>query len=87
MEGENCLLVGESWNLKGRLLELANAINGSDGLILVYELCDEEARILRRDELTREFIPQPEPSSGPAPKRLPGISLSDANHRINGRTG
>jgi hypothetical protein len=92
MEGENCLLVGETWNLKGKLLELANAINGSEGLTLVFELCDEDSsRVLRRQELTRELIPDLEPPLDShdelVPKRLPGISFSDGIRRLNGKTG
>ena len=36
--GDQCVLVGSTWNLKAHLLELITAINGTDELSVKYEL-------------------------------------------------
>ncbi len=73
-DGDICLLVGESWNLKGRLLELMNILQDIGEFQVNYELCLDEERLARKDHLATEL----RGSSGTVdlPSRdLPGISF------------
>jgi len=55
LDGETCVFVGESWNLRARLLELANVVaNGS--LTAVYELCPDDTRDERKRVLSDELV-------------------------------
>ena len=73
-EQQTCLLVGASWNLKARLLELAN-VTTSEQLSVTYELCPDRECPGRRTELDSELRPRPT-TSLPA-KKLPGLTLGD----------
>ena len=46
-----CLLVGEAWNLKARLLELMNVIKELGEFHVIYELCPDEDRMARKENL------------------------------------
>jgi hypothetical protein len=72
IEGEVCLYVGDTWNLRGRLLELANVVENQEGLSVVWERCPESECTDRRLTLEKELntAPVDEPL-----KRLPGIHL------------
>jgi|SRR4051794_9887325 len=53
--GEQCVLVGNTWNLKARLLELITGISGTDQLSVKYELLPEETAADRAAALNREL--------------------------------
>lgn len=71
-DGDCCIFLGESWNLKGRLLELANVLANIDHLTITFELCPEADRIARRDALASKLLNEPSPSL----PSLPGLTLS-----------
>jgi len=74
-DGE-CLLIGDSWNLRGRLLELAGALTDyPKPLMLVIEPCAEEERSERRQVLHRELIREPEGFDGLTRRSGAGISF------------
>ena len=57
LDGDDCLHVGESWNLRGRLLDLAGALSDSTmSLTLVFELCPDEERKHRQQALEAELV-------------------------------
>jgi hypothetical protein len=58
MDGETCLLVGDSWNLRARLLELANALTSDDSqsITITFEYCDDDALTYRRQELEQQLL-------------------------------
>ena len=71
-EGEVYLYVGESWNLRARLLELANVVTQPDGLAIVWERCPEADCAGRRSDLEQELTPE---AFDEPVERLPGIHL------------
>ena len=73
-DGEICLLVGEAWNLKARLLELMNVLQDVGEFRVVYELCPEEERAGRKEKLAGILLRTPPPSDLKA-RELPGISF------------
>jgi hypothetical protein len=74
-DGE-CLLIGETWNLRGRLLELAVALSDyPKPLMLVIETCAEEECSERQQVLHRELIREPEGFDGIARRSGAGISF------------
>ena len=75
VEGDCCIFVGESWNLKARLLELAAALSDISHLTITYELCKDEDRIERKNTLVAELVG--DRSEKPvALMGVPGISFS-----------
>lgn len=81
IDGDRCLLVSSTWNLKGRLLELLNSTAGLEPLDLVFELLPEAQHTGRVQELTAVLMPaepQLHPSGHP---QLPGLHLSGAKAR------
>jgi hypothetical protein len=76
MDGESCLLVGESWNLKARLLELINVVSGEQELTVTWECCDDHEREPRRLQLSADLIPADDRDST-SNRPLPGIQLRD----------
>jgi len=58
-----CVLVGESWNLKARLLELINTLHSPETLMVKYELCTEDQRMRRREVLQKELLSATPPST------------------------
>lgn len=72
-DGEICLLVGEAWNLKARLLELVNVLQDAGEFELTYELCSEEERIQRKEKLAGILLVAN--SSLTLARELPGISF------------
>ena len=56
MDGDSCIFVGEAWNLKARLLELAAVVSDSSHLKVVFELCDEDERLDRKRILASELV-------------------------------
>jgi hypothetical protein len=56
LDGDCCMHVGDSWNLKARLLEVANVIADSGRLTVMYELCPEDQLALRRSVLSAELL-------------------------------
>jgi hypothetical protein len=74
MDNDTCLLVGEAWNLKARLLELMNILQDILALQLVYELCCEEERLARKEILASELL-RSQPDVELPTRGLPGISF------------
>lgn len=79
MDGESCLLVSESWNLKARLLELINVLSGEESLTVTWECCDDQDREMRRRQITDDLARREDGAGNPRP--LPGIPLRDFLHR------
>lgn len=73
-DGNCCIFVGETWNLKARLLELANVLTDSGTLTVTYELCSEEQRTARKQALTSELLERPE-SAPPEQQGFSGLLL------------
>ena len=73
LDGEACLLVGEAWNLKARLLELMNVLQDAGHFSVMYELCGEEERSVRKQTLASALIKKA-PAAEIA-RELPGISF------------
>lgn len=71
LENGVCLYVGDTWNLRGRLLELANLISDQEALTIVWEKCPESQCGGRRLTLENELLSEPELIS----QRFPGIQL------------
>jgi hypothetical protein len=74
LDKEACLLVGEAWNLKARLLELINILQDVGDFSVIYEVCGEEERLDRKETLAASLIrksPPPEIRT----RELPGISF------------
>jgi len=78
--GEQCILVGSTWNLKAYLLELITGINGSEELSVKYELLPEEMAADRSAALNRELM-APDNSATPANDkgRREGITFWDTS--------
>jgi hypothetical protein len=51
-EGTDCLLLGNSWNLRGRFLELTNGLDLLEDLTATFELCPEWECEARLEELS-----------------------------------
>ena len=56
LDGDSCVYVGESWNLKARLLELATNVSTTATLTLVYETCTEADLAARQKSLAEELV-------------------------------
>ena len=72
-DGDSCLLVGEAWNLKARLLELMNVLQDVGEFSLVSELCGEEERLARKEMLASALLTSRAPAR--LARELPGISF------------
>ena len=72
VEADICLYVSDTWNLRARLLELANVVADPAGLSVVWEQCPESECASRRLSLEQEIMKE---SPEQAAKRLPGIHL------------
>jgi hypothetical protein len=74
MDADSCLLVGEAWNLKARLLDLINVVRDADDFHVIYELCPEEERVLRKGAVASSLLTTrlPEETRG---RELQGISF------------
>jgi hypothetical protein len=79
MDGESCLLIGESWNLKARLLDLANLLDGQTQLSIRFETCPDEERERRKSAVMSEMQLSSEVHR--AERVLPGLSLRDEFRR------
>lgn len=79
-DAEVCVFVGESWNLKARLLELASVLTEIGHLTVRYELCAEEIRAARTADLRAELMPEVEARSV-TPPALPGLSFQSRSTR------
>jgi len=73
-DGTSYLLVGESWNLRARLLDLANALEGPTELHIDFELCPEDQRETRKNSLSLEYLADSDPAVVSA---LPGLHLRE----------
>lgn len=76
MDANSCVFVGESWNLRARLLELANALSEAHDLSIVYEICGDDERFSRKAAILAELIPDNPPPALPV-RDLPGLYLFD----------
>ena len=76
MDGGDCLLVSESWNLKARLLDLINVLNGEENLTVTWETCADQDRDLRRRQLAGDLM-QPSQDGEASVRQLPGLQLRD----------
>lgn len=74
MDADVCLLVGEAWNLKARLLELMNVIKEVGEFRVIYELCPDEERVTRKETLAATLLRNPPPVEIRG-RELPGISF------------
>jgi hypothetical protein len=74
IDGERCIFVGESWNLKARLLGLAAALPEVSHLRIRYEICPDDIRVERKNELVVELI-RAYPEQPVTMMALPGISF------------
>jgi hypothetical protein len=55
--GDRYLCLGDSWNLKAKLMEVANIVDDRpEPLSVVFETCEENERFQLRESLTSEFI-------------------------------
>ena len=72
MDGDACLLVAESWNLKGRLLELANVLEGFEDLHIIYDLCAEEERADLKAKVSGVLMSE---TASPLGRRIPGLTI------------
>ena len=73
-DGDVCLLVGEGWNLKARLLELVNLLQDVGEFRVIYELCSDDERVVRKESLARLLLRSAPRIELPA-RQLPGISF------------
>lgn len=84
--GELCVHVGETWNLKARLLELINSVSGEDDLSVRYEVCTESEAAQRSAQLKRELA-----TAGshvpPATHSLSGISFWTGDSSVPSDSG
>lgn len=71
---QRCLFVGESWNLKARLLDLANSLSGINELEIIYETCSDEERGARKTTLCAELAPE-QHTRDTTSQNLPGLSF------------
>lgn len=70
-DGQCCVFVGEAWNLKARLLELASVLVEFSYLSITFELCPEAYRADRKKELTAALLnPDEAQFTG---SRIPGL--------------
>ena len=60
MDGGDCLLVSDSWNLKARLLDLINALSGEENLTVTWEICAEAECEERVRYLTQTLMRSPQ---------------------------
>jgi excinuclease UvrABC nuclease subunit len=74
MDHEACLLVGEAWNLKARLLELMSVIKELGEFHVIYELCSDEERVARKENLSSALL-RTSASMEIHDRELPGISF------------
>jgi excinuclease UvrABC nuclease subunit len=74
MDADVCLLVGEAWNLKARLLELMNAVREASEIYVVYELCPDEERLSRKNFIAASLL-KTTPRKEIRDQKLPGISF------------
>lgn len=72
VDGDVCIYVGHSWNLRGRLLDLANAVIPREGLTVTWERCPESECLARHQSLEQELMTE---LAGEPLDRLPGIHL------------
>jgi hypothetical protein len=73
-DGGCCIFVGESWNLRARLLELASVLSDVEHLTIAYELCPEDELADRKNAVARELLGE-QPQHSVPPNSLPGISF------------
>jgi hypothetical protein len=72
MERDVCVYIGSSWNLRGRLLELANLVAEPEGLSIIWVPCPESESAARCQALELELLTEPDNN---AIERFPGIHL------------
>ena len=78
MDADVCLLVGEAWNLKARLLELMNVIKEVGEFRVIYELCPDEDRMARKENLASTLL-RTSRSVEIHDRELPGISFRNSS--------
>ena len=78
MDGGDCLLVSDSWNLKARLLDLINVLSGEENLTVTWEVCAEAECEERVQYLTQILMRSPQDGNSTVPSRqLPGLQLRE----------
>jgi thymidine kinase len=80
IDGDNCVFVGESWNLKARLLELAGVLSDVEHLKIMCEVCPDEDRSERKIALARELGSESPEESVPL-MHAPGLLYSTTANR------
>jgi hypothetical protein len=73
-DGDTCLLVGEAWNMKARLLELMNILQEMGEFQVTFELCPEDTRVARKEEVAATLLQTARCMEVPV-RDLPGISF------------
>src|SRR4051794_24012448 len=74
MNRDACLLIGEAWNLKARLLELMNVVKELGEFHVIFELCPDEERIARKETLVSTLMQTSRPVEI-SDRESPGISF------------
>src|SRR3712207_284018 len=74
LDDKVCLLVGEAWNLKARLLELMNVLQDIGEFSVTYELCPEDERITRKEAIGLALL-RTAPPVEIRSRELPGITF------------
>jgi hypothetical protein len=69
-DGDLCVFVGESWNLKARLLALVNVLAEAANYTVVYETCSDQDRFQRHTSLSAEFLTPSSAASDPISNTL-----------------
>ena len=77
MDGGDCLLVSDSWNLKARLMDLINVLNGEENLTVCWETCSDQDREARRRQVAGDLLQATDEDSAIAARQLPGLQLRD----------
>jgi hypothetical protein len=76
-DGDAYLLVGEAWNLKARLLELMNVLQDVGEFRVIYELCPEEDRLARKEQIGVQLLNTASPVAMRT-RNVPGITFWDS---------
>ena len=78
MDDGECVLVGESWNLKARLLDMIKVVDGIGEFSAVIDLCPEKNRMERKEQLAAALLPKKPKAMSASATGLPGISFWQA---------
>ena len=77
LDGGDCLLVSESWNLKARLLDLINVLSGEENLTVMWEPCAEAECEEKVNYLTQILMRSPQDNPAATSRQVPGLQLRE----------